>query len=283
MSGFFCKIKSLKLKDKIQLSIALLLTLAIIASIPVYAWFNHRRQIAELQKIKTPDLLFISAAYAEDVKYFQIPSIDVADENNTKHRQVFPFAVAGEYVPEFTLQLAHTTNIPFTYKIYEADYYNTEADAKAAITTKNESIAEEANKLSYEYDAVEYTVKAKWTMLDQYTLSQRTLNEGETLYLVKGNLVSGSYLNSTTSGTRTIASQKYHQETYKDGDGTYDQVQTYAEPLYWQSNKIQSVPNPSGWGGNPFFKTFVIEISWNPSEIQNDKETDMIYLSAYRE
>lgn len=283
MSGLLDKYKNLSLKNKIQLILAFLLTLAIIASFPVYAWFNHHRQIAELQKIKTPDLLFISAAYAEDVKFFEIPSIDVADENNTKHRQVFPFAVAGEYVPEFTLQLAHTTNIPFTYKIYEADYYNSESAARAAIDTKNESIAEEANKLSYDYDAVEYDVKAKWTMLDQYTLSQRTLNAGDTLFLVKGDLVSGGYLNNTTSGTRTIASGKYHSETYKDGDGTYDQVQTYAEPLYWQSSKIQSVSNPSLWGGNPFFKTFVIEISWDPSEIQNDKETDMIYLSAYRD
>ena len=283
MRKFFSKIKSLKLKDKIQLIMALLLTLATIVSIPVYAWFNHQRQIAELQKIKTPDLLYISAAYAEDVKYFQIPSIDVDDVNNTKHRQVFPFAVAGEYVPEFTLQLAHTTNIPFTYKIYESDYYNSEAAARAAINTKNESIAEETAKLSYEYDAVKYDVKAKWTMLDQYTLSQRTLNAGDTLYLVKGNLVSGSYLNSTTSGGRIIASNRYHSETYKDGDNTYDQVQTYAEPLYWQSSKISSVPNSSGWGGNPFFKTFVIEISWDPSEVQNDKETDIIYLSAYRD
>ncbi|ADU20909.1 hypothetical protein [Ruminococcus albus] len=283
MSKVFNKIKNLKLKEKIQLIMALLLTLAIIVSIPVYAWFNHQRQIAELQRIKTPDLLYISAAYAEDVKYFQIPSIDVADENNTKHRQVFPFAVAGEYVPEFTLQLAHTTNIPFTYKIYEAEYYDTESAARTAINTKNQSIAEEADKLSYEYDAVKYDVKAKWTMLDEYTLSQRTLNAGDTLYLVKGNQVSGSYLNSTTSGNRLIASNKYHPETYKDGDSTYGQVQTYAEPLYWQSRKISSVPNPSGWGGNPFFKTFVIEISWDPSEVQNDKETDMIYISAYRE
>lgn len=282
MSNFISKIKALSVKDKIQLVLAFLLTIALIATFPTYAWFNHRKQIAELQKIKTPDLLFISAAYTEDVKYFEIPSIDVADESNTKHRRIFPFAVAGEYVAEFTLQLAHTTNIPFTYKIYEADYYTTESAARAAINTKNESIADESEKLSYEYDAVEYTVKAKWTMLNQYTLSQRTLNAGDILYLVKGNQVSGGYLNSTTSGDRIIANSKYHAETYNDGTRTYDVVQTYAEPLYWQSNSIQSVPNPNIWGGNPFFKTFVIEISWDPNKVQNDKETDMLYLSAYR-
>ena len=117
MRRIFSKIRKLSTGVKIQLAFAILFTVGIILTIPVYAWFSHRRQVAELQKVKTPDLLFISAAYTEDVKYFEIPSIDVADENNTKNRQVFAFAVAGEYVSGFTLQLAHTTNIPFTYKI----------------------------------------------------------------------------------------------------------------------------------------------------------------------
>ena len=225
MSKIWNKFHSLSIKKKIQFILAILCTVGILISIPVYAWFSHQRQIAELQKVKTPDLLYISAAYAEDVKYFQLPSIDVADENNTVKRRVFPFAVAGEYVSSFTLQLGHTTNIPFTYKIYEANYYNTEQAAKDAISTYNVGKAD-SEKLYYDYDAVDYTVRAQWTLMD-YTFSQRTLNVGDKLYLVKGDQVSGTYLNETTSGGRKIATGKYHEETYQAGDGTYDNVQTY--------------------------------------------------------
>lgn len=55
MTSIIKKYKSLSLKMKIQLITALLLTLAIIVSIPTLAWFNHQRQIAELQRIKSPD------------------------------------------------------------------------------------------------------------------------------------------------------------------------------------------------------------------------------------
>ena len=98
MNGNLTNFTNLSRKDKIQFVAAFVCTVFVIASLPVYAWFSHRRQLAELQKVKTPDLLYISGAYAEDVKYFEIPSINVSDEDNTKHRQVFPFAVAGEYV-----------------------------------------------------------------------------------------------------------------------------------------------------------------------------------------
>ncbi|MBP1536243.1 MAG: hypothetical protein ILA17_00035 [Ruminococcus sp.] len=280
MSKLFRKFKDMSVKNRIMLIMAFLMTMAAIVAIPTVAWFNHQRQIAEMQKVKTPDLLYISAAYAEDVKYFEIPAIDVEDENNTKNRKIFPFAVAGEYVTTFTLQLAHTTNIPFTYKIYEAEAYTSEAEARSAINEKNESLSEE-NKLTFEDDAVEYEVKAKWTMLDQYDLTQRTVNAGQKIFFVKGDQVNGSYLNETTDNGRKIATDKYQPETYETENGTYSNVQKYAKPLYWQCSGIQSV-DQSGWGTKPFFKSFILEISWNDG-ITNDKETDMVYISAYRD
>ncbi len=285
MSKLWNGIKKMTRKKKIQLSLAILLTIMVIASIPVLAWFNHQRQVAELQKVKTPDLLYISSAYAEDVKYFSIPSINVEDEDNTSKKMIYPFAVAGEYVSTFTLQLAHTTNIPFTYKVYEADAFVSKAEAESDIAEKNENLPE-GSKLTYKDDAIEYTVKAQWSMLNEYDFSQRTLEEGDTLYLVKGNPVAGSYLNETTSGGRKIATDKYQPETYEinteSGVGTYTNVQPNAKPLYWQSGSIQSVPSPGGWGSKPFFKTFIIEISWDDT-VHNDKETDMVYISVFRD
>lgn len=280
MKRFLSKFKTMSRRNKIQLALALLFTGLFVASFPTYAWFYHQRQIAELQKVKTPDLLYISAAYAEDVKYFTIPAINVSSADNPAHKQMFPFAVAGEYVPQFTLQLAHTTNIPFTYTIYEADAYTSKSAAETAIAEKNASEGLTGdNALTFANDAIEYTVKAQWTMLN-YTFEQRTISEGQILYFVKGNAVSGAAPNSVIGNDgRETASNLYHSETYD----TYSNVQTYAEPVYWQSDSIQSVPSTNAsWLNKPFFKTFILEISWDPTKVQNDKETDLVYIAAFR-
>lgn len=72
----------------------------------------------------------------------------------------------------------------------------------------------------------------------------------------------GAYLNQSGS----IANDAQHAATY----GTYGNVQKNAEPLYWQS-EVQT----SG-AGDDFY---VLVVSWSGG-LQNDKETDMIYLTA---
>lgn len=67
-----------------------------------------------------------------------------------------------------------------------------------------------------------------------------------------------------------------HDFSYKAGDmsvvteGTYDLVQACAEPKYWQSVDIDRAYD---------IDYFVLEITW-PSGLVNNKETDMIYLTA---
>ena len=233
---------------------ALLLVIISITCYQTYAWFAHQKMIAELQKVKEPNQLFISAAYTEDVIYFTIPKIDVSDTTKPT-KEIYPFAVAGEYVNEFTLQLAHTTNVPFTYKIYEA-------------TINNSSVQ----------GSVEYKVGEKWTEFADLTFDQRTASAGTMLYLTRSTEVQGQYLNETSAGSK-LASSKYHEETF----GEYNSVQANAEPLYWQCSGITSVPDSSSWGAKPFFKTFVLEIDWTGLTEYNNKETDVIYISAYRD
>lgn len=239
---------------------ALLLVILSITCYQTYAWFSHQKKIAELQKVKEPNQLFISAAYAEDVLLFNIPKIDVSDTEVTS--AVYPFAVAGEYVNHFTLQLAHTTNVPFTYKIYEATVYDTDGAGRVA-----------------------YTVGEQWTEFASLTFDQRKKNgvslQGTTLYLAKGSEVAGSYLNETTSNGQKIATNLYHEETF--GAYAKTNVQDNAEPLYWQCQNIASVTDSSTWGAKPFFKTFLLEISWTGLAEYNTKETDVIYISAYRD
>ena len=149
----------MSLVNRIMAATATFFTIVALIALPVVAWFSHQRKLAELQAIKTPDLLYISAACAEDVKYFDISSIDVGEATSTEPtQQLYAFAVAGQYVSNFTLQFAHTTNNQFTYKIYEADLltytdtvgegdeakeielpYTNEADAKAGIQGSKKS------------------------------------------------------------------------------------------------------------------------------------------------
>ena len=299
MTSIVEKYKKLSFKMKIQLITALLLTVAIIVSIPTLAWFNHQRQIAELQRIKSPDLLYISAAAGEDVKYFDISTIKVNTEDDTAPTsQMFPFAVAGEYVTSFTLQFSHTTNIPFEYKIYYGvilDYIpdgktkkeicKSEETARDAVTAYNTT---NGTSLDFETDVIEYEVKAAWSEIEDFDRDKNyDLAAGDTIYILKGECIkdgtAADYLNGQTEEDgRTIATNKYHSETYDTYSGT--NVNKYAEPLYWQESGIASVPDSSGWGSHPFFKTFILEVSWDPDEMSNkNKETDMIYISAYRD
>lgn len=293
MAGIIRKIREMPFKDKVQLIVASLLTIAVMASFPTLAWFNHQRQIAELQKVKTPDLLYISAACGEDVKGFDLSSIDIGDEEGDPTSQLFPFAVAGEYVTSFTLQFSHTTNNPFVYKLYEGTIIT---DSKGNVC-KDKASAQAAvdGSVDFDTDVVEYDVKAAWSLIEN--LERESLSAGDTIYIRKGNcLLDGSqsitsesfdatkfYLNAQayTDGNgvdRLIATDKYKADCY----GTYSNFNRYASPLYWQKSNIQSVADPSGWGAKPFFKTFILEISWDRDEISN-KETDILYFSAYRE
>lgn len=262
---------------KIQLIIAAVLTAAIVVGLPVYAWFMNEKKVAELQQIREPDLLYLTAANAEDIKFFDLSSISVKDSdgNPLTEPHYYPFCVAGKYVSTFTLQLAHTTNNPFIYRIYNAAAYTTRAAAEAAAGAGGV--------------VVEYKLNGSWATLAQNGVILNgdpqpitKTSSQTTIYLVKGSQLSGSYLNDTTDSGRTIADSTYHSLNY----GSYSDLVKYEEPLFWQCSGIQSVTNPA-YVGQPFMKTFILEISWTQADIlagkiDNDKETDIVYVYAFR-
>lgn len=147
-------IKKLSLSTKIQLVIAIILTIVLAITIPTYSWFNYERRVAELAKIKSPDNLYINAAHKEDVIHLDMSTIDLTktymttetyeeEENGEtveKTRDVersitaqsFVFSVSGEWVNSFTLQIEHTTNNPFTYTFYEGEVYASKTAMKNA-------------------------------------------------------------------------------------------------------------------------------------------------------
>ncbi|MBR6101714.1 MAG: hypothetical protein IKP95_04735 [Ruminococcus sp.] len=276
-------VRNLPVSKKIQMTIALMCTLAIVIGIPTFAWFSHQRKVAELQQVREPDLLYITSANAEDIKFFDLSSIKVKDSNNNPitEPKYYPFGVAGKYVNHFTLQMAHTTNNPFIYKIYEGTAYTTYEAAESAAGA-NGVVVE--YKLNGEWETLEsngVVISAEPTPIEKTAVQT-------SVYIVKGDELDsqkyggGHYLNDTTVNGRKVADNTYHTECY----GDYSDLIINEEPLFWQCTGIPSVQS-SAYVGHPFFKTFLLEISWTAADvtadrIDNNKETDIVYLFAFR-
>jgi len=269
--------KTFTKKSKAHLMIAVILLVVASLAVVSYAWFNNSRQLVELQAIHAPDLLFLTSANAEDVDYFDLSSVSVVDDQNhpITTPKLYPFGVAGKYVSSFTLQLAHTTNNPFIYTIYNADAYATKSEALSAASGDESKV-------------IEYDLHGAWDVLAQNDV---ILNgdprpfpvSNETIYLVQGSQLNGSYLNDQTVDGRKIATNKYHDESY----GAYNNRTVYEEALYWQCSGIPSVAPGSQYVGRPFMKTFILKVTWKLADvtsgkIANDKETDIVYVAAFR-
>lgn len=89
----------------------------------------------------------------------------------------------------------------------------------------------------------------------------------------RGKVLDGKYLNEGENGHAT---DKYHATTYSSGLTTYKNVQNAAEPLYWITNNKETLPNDPD-DTEYYVNYYILQISWDEN-VQNNKETDMIYL-----
>lgn len=223
------KFRKLEKKKKLQLVIAVSISVVLLVALPVYAWFTHKRSIALTTKINAPTQLYITAGNKESVANLEMGNIDV--ESGTY--KDFVFGVSGKDVSKYQIQLAHTTNIPFEYEIYRAKSVGETEKSEAVVY-----VSDEENKTFY--------------------------------YKIDGNKISGHYLNQ--QGSEILANSTLHEKSYD----TYSNVQKNAEALYWQSDDL-SVNDTE----NPFCDYFIIRVKWN-DKVQNNKETDMVYLTVQR-
>lgn len=108
-----------------------------------------------------------------------------------------------------------------------------------------------------------------------YKASAPTEN-GNITYLGKqyqqGKLLQGGYLNLAED--QKHATGTYHATTY----GKYGNVQQAAEPLYWKSNARERLLEKNT-NEEFYVNYYILRISWDET-VQNNKETDMIYLMA---
>lgn len=194
--------------------------LALVA-VPVLAWLYMQRSMETMTKINMPYAVRIGAGDTQPIQQLELSNIDVSGADKSK--DVVFCVYSSEAEKEYYLQLAHTTNIGFSYTIYKAS-------------------KEDGGKISY---------------LD------KQYQQSDPLF--------GGYLNKGENGYATNA---YHEKTYD----SYSNVQIAAEPLYWKSTKKEALPNDQDDTGY-YVNYYILHISWDDT-VQNNKETDMIYLMA---
>lgn len=196
--------------------------------LPVFAWLYMQRSMETITKVNMPYALLIGAGDAKPIQQLELSNIDVS--GTQKYKDVVFCVYSEKPSKSYDLQLAHTTNIGFTYEIYTA----TRADSNAST------------------DVVECLGK-------QYA---------------KGVKLSGSYLN--IDANNRYATDTYHKETYGNYKRAY--VQKSAEPLYWKTTSQETLPAKED-DTTYYVNYYILHISWDEN-VQNNKETDMIYLMA---
>ena len=196
----------------------------VLLAVPVLAWLYMQRSMETITEIKKPEILSIKAGDMQDIEKLELGTIDVSGDQKSK--DVVFCVYSAEAGKSYYLQLAHTTNIGFTYSIYK---------------------------------------------------SSSPIEGGNITYLGKqyqqGDLLSGGYLNLADDGKH--ATNTYHATTY----GKYDNVQQAAEPLYWRSDEQETLPETKEANEEFYVNYYILHISWNAT-VQNNKETDIIYLMA---
>lgn len=269
MKNMIEKFKGLTVSKKIQIIVAMIFTIALIVTMPVYAWFTNQKKAAEMFKVEYPNALYINAAHREDQVNFALDGINVnayqlnadgsiKEVNGTPLKiteERYVFSVSGSNTNQFVLQMAHTNNNLFTYKIYSATEQTTEP-----------------NSGTY----VKYKATGDHTENDM-VFTGDTVSKNDTLYYVKGAEVSGGYLNMD-SGASVAKSGTSNAEYYKTY-GSNTNVESHAVPSYWQA----TIDADQG-ANKQFCKYFILEVTWNNTvqATQTTKETDLVYFSVQR-
>ena len=255
---------TLRIEFKSRFCDASILTLFLVAGGSVYAWFALSGNLETLTKVKEPDNMDIRAGgtQPDPVVNFDLSDIDIETiAKGTPEFRVFTVS-PGDYKSLYRLQLAHTTNIPFTYKIYYA----------AAGTSSDYDVA--YSRLSGTGD-VHYYKKGSEILLttkNPAPAPDNTVQDGVEYY--GREVADGS------------TSNYYYTNTYTVGS---DDPELYAIPVYAQSGTI---PDSQKVQSNNGYDYYILEIGWDKeseetgfsewNEAANKKETDMIYITAKR-
>lgn len=280
-------------KKKIQLSISVTLTALLMIALPTVAWFVSGKKTSSMIKVNAPTVLTIGAGADDASDMINLADINV--EERVGDRRVvegeYVFAVRGKYLSAYDLQIARTTNIPFKYEIYrvsniektdDGNDENENAELLNGLGTDDTDLSESLSDGSYNgtsYLIAEYTSsgakKYYYPYLSSTLLSGEYLNDKD-----KAETIAVGGSTKIGDGDENVnKDETFHERNYTVGENTtYDYVNEYAEPLYWQEKNIQV--NYKKDNGD-FVDYYVLKITWT-EDFSNNKETDMIYITARR-
>lgn len=234
---------------KLLISSVILLLCAVVALLAVtYSWYVNQRRLTTATWIKTPIVLTIGSGKNHDIRYLDMGDIDV--ETGTSKDYVI--CVYGMPVDNYSLQLAYTTNIAFHYEVYRA---------KETTDTQNGV-------------ASTYVDGDGKTQTEYFQIADTT------------PVITGLTLQEIGDDA---AKYQSHHLSYGDENGenaiSTAMVQSNAEPLYYLAEEGGTnvlKPQNINETNEAFLDYFIIHITWDQNQVQNDKETDIVYLTASR-
>ena len=122
--------------QKRQLVLALVVSCALIMVLVSLAWLNHTRSLATATRVHVPTL------WIDDIHGTNAMNLGEIDVQNTEETtsdgkpcRRYVFSVKSNDSNSFRLQLAYTTNIPFTYTLYPAIEYAQERGSCVQVGT----------------------------------------------------------------------------------------------------------------------------------------------------
>ena len=210
-----------------------------------YAWFYTQREMSTAAWIKAPIVLDIRAGNNQDIKYLDMGNIEVGETDGYKD---YVFCVYGKPVDNYSLQLAYTTNIAFHYDVYRVDL------------SENGDIVFQSPDGSATFKRVNDTPVIKGLSMNEIKAQ---------------NLSPSQYQSHDLS----------YGDEKKENIVDRNKVQRNNEPLYFlaEENGVKVMKPRNILNNNKdFLDYYVIRVSWKAGEVHEDKETDIVYLTASR-
>ena len=234
-----------KKRRKLILSGAALVVSALLLVIS-YAWFYTQKEMSTAAWIKTPIVLDIRAGNDQNIQYLDMGDIEVGEGKDGSKDYVF--CVYGKPVDNYSLQLAYTTNIAFHYDVYRAKLAK---DGLGEVTFESP-------------------------------------NNTATFNIVGEPVISGLSMNEIKAKNESPAKYQSHALSYGDEkkENIVDsrKVQANNEPLYFlaEEDGVKVMKPRNIINSEYFLDYYVIRVSWKAGEVHEDKETDIVYLTASR-
>ena len=211
------------------------IAITVVLTLPVLSWVFLNKQLLAYAPISSPDALYIGAGH-RDIEHDTFESIRYL---------YFDSVNAGEEYSDHVFCVYGRAISGFKLQL--------------AYTTNNQFIYEV-------YNATESTTPSEGAV--KYVTHSDT---PETFYYsVNGGMIAGSFLNKREVDGEALANGDEHSVTY----GTYENVNPYAEPIYWQTDAVIR-----GNSKADFVNYYILRVRTN-GNVENDRETDILCIAA---